>query len=83
MVTLIAGLIGYLTYSIVGFLVKIVVLAAYAVGAVLYFVLKYSIKILGYGVKFLPIVGCWIFTQLCLFYQKRRVKDEKVAFYTE
>lgn len=36
MVTLIAGLIGYLTYSIVGFLVKIVVLAAYAVGTVLY-----------------------------------------------
>lgn len=83
MVTLIAGLIGYLTYCIVGFLVKIVVLTAYAVGAVLYFVLKYSIKILGYGVKFLPIVGCWIFTQLCLFYQKRRVKDEKAAFYTE
>lgn len=50
MVTLTAGLIGYLTYCIVGFLVKIVVLTAYAVGAVLCFVLKYSIKILGYGV---------------------------------
>lgn len=83
MVTLIAVLIGYLTYCIVGFLVKIVVLTAYAVGAVLCFVLKYSIKILGYGVKFLPIVGCWIFTQLFLLSLKRRVKDENAAFYTE
>lgn len=83
MVTLTAGLIGYLTYCIVGFLVKIVVLTAYAVGAVLCFVLKYSIKIFGYGVKFLPIVGCWIFTQLFLLSRKRRVKDENAAFYTE
>lgn len=83
MVTLIAGLIGYLTYCIVGFLVKIVVLTAYAAGAVFYFILKYSIKLLGYGVNSLPIMGCWIFTQFCHFYQKGRVKDENAAFYTD
>lgn len=83
MVTIITGWAGYLGYCIVGFLIKVVVLAAYAAGAALYFALKYSVKLLGYGIKFLAIVGCWIFTQLCLFYKKRRMKNENPVFYTE
>ena len=83
MVALIAGLIGYLSYCIVAFLTKIVVMIAYAVGAVLYFILKHGIKLVGYCAKFLSLVVYWMCKQLYLYYLKERVKAADTAFYAE
>lgn len=83
MLTLIAGLIGYLSYCIFAFLTKIVIWTAYAIGVVLCFMIKHGIKLLGYCAKFLLLVGYLIFQQFYLFYQKRQVKNKNAAFYAE
>lgn len=84
MVILIAGTIGFLVGCYIGaFLIKVVMLVAFSVGAVLYYVLKHIAKLLVYVVKLLPIIGYWVITQIYHLYQKRRVNDRNGAFYTE
>jgi hypothetical protein len=83
MVTMLVGLIGYLSYCIGALLMRLVIWTVYALGAAFYYVLKYGLMFLHYGFKFLWISSSLIFTKLCLIYQKSQVKAERPASYME